>query len=256
MSPQLEIIKNLFSELFAKLMAFTLEEDFLQDLGESLEIFYNLQEGEEFEFDPTEEFLFLSWFLLDDDDASGNSLMDEFMRRNADELTLQETQVCQALKDTNLTLLQIKSFVPGTSLTLKDVFLGEEFTVAESLGSEGITENSLLFTRVLRLGEARFLVGAGIFLDAAVMEPLTQFVTEQFKQDCEDGHHISFKEFLKSNGELINWWIRAYEKGDLLEDGEDGEGPEGDDNQPDPIIPDGDGDGDDSDLPDNKPAAG
>jgi hypothetical protein len=25
-------------------MAFTLEEDFLQDLGESLEIFYNLQE--------------------------------------------------------------------------------------------------------------------------------------------------------------------------------------------------------------------
>lgn len=38
MSPQLETIKNLFSELFAKLMAFTLEEDLLQDLGESLEI--------------------------------------------------------------------------------------------------------------------------------------------------------------------------------------------------------------------------
>lgn len=250
MSPQLETIKNLFSELFAKLMAFTLEEDFLQDLGESLEIFYNLQEGEEYEFDPTEEFLFLSWFLLDDDDASGNCLMDEFMRRHADELTLQEMQVCQALKETNLTLLQIKTITPGVSLTLKDVFLGEEFTVAESLGSEGIAENSLLFTRVLRLGEARFLVGAGIFLDASVIEPLTLFVTEQFKQDCEDGHHMSFKEFLKSNGELINWWIRAYEKGDLFEEDGDDEG-ESDDDQPEPTKPSSD-----DDTPGDKPSAG
>ncbi|HMM60539.1 MAG TPA: hypothetical protein PKC25_10480, partial [Candidatus Rifleibacterium sp.] len=111
MSPQIEIIKNLFSELFAKLMAFTLEEEFLQDLGESLEIFYNLQEGEEYEFDPTEEFLFLSWFLLDDSDAAGNCLIDEFIRRHADELNLQEMQVCQALKETHLTLLQVKEVV-------------------------------------------------------------------------------------------------------------------------------------------------
>lgn len=224
MSPQIEIIKNLFSELFAKLMAFTLEEEFLQDLGESLEIFYNLQEDEEYEFDPTEEFLFLSWFLLDDSDAAGNCLMDEFIRRHADELNLQEMQVCQALKETHLTLLQVKEVVPGTSMTLKDVFLGEEFQVAESVGSDSVPDDSILFTRVLRLGEARFLVGAGVFLDPSVREPLTQFVTDQFKQDCEDGHHQSFKDFLKENGELMNWWIRAYEKGELTEGGE----PEGD----------------------------
>jgi hypothetical protein len=220
MSPQIEIIKNLFSELFAKLMAFTLEEDFLQDLGESLEIFYNLQEGEEYEFDPTEEFLFLSWFLLDDGDSAGNCLMDEFVRRNSDELNLQEMQVCHALKETHLTLLQVKSVEPGVSMTLKDVFLGEEFQVSESVGSDSVPDNSVLFTRVLRLSEARFLVGAGIFLDPSVLEPLTKFITDQFKQDCEEGHHMSFKEFLKENGELISWWIRAYEKGELSEGGE------------------------------------
>ncbi|NCB40070.1 MAG: hypothetical protein EOM80_15015, partial [Erysipelotrichia bacterium] len=187
MSPHIETIKNLFSELFAKLMAFTLEEDFLQDLGESLEVFYNLQEGEEYEFDPTEEFLFLSWFLLDDSDAAGNCLLDEFLRRHADELNLQEMQVCQALKETHLTLLQVKSVIPGTSMTLKDMFLGEEFQVSESVGSDSILDDSVLFTRVLRLGEARFLVGAGIFLDPSVIEPLTQFITDQFKEDCEDG---------------------------------------------------------------------
>lgn len=241
MSVQIENIKNLFSELFAKLMAFCLEEDFLQDLGESLEIFYNLQEGEEYEFDPTEEFLFLSWFLLDDGDPEGNCLVDEFVRIYADELSLQEMQVCQALKDTHLTLLQIKGVVPGVSMQLKDVFLGEEFEVAESVASDGVADDSILFTRVLRLGDVRFLVGAGIFLDPSVKEPLTQFVTDQFKQDCEDGHHMSFKEFLKNNGELINWWIRAYEKGELFEDG-----PEGPEDSPTPNQPDGD-------SPDNKP---
>lgn len=236
MSPQIEAIKTLFSELFAKMMAFCLEEDFLNYLGESLEVFYNLQEGEEYEFDPAEEFLFLSWFMLDDQDLEGHSLMDEFLKRNADELSLQEKQVCKALKDTHLTLLEVKSFVEGKSLTLKDLFLGEEFEVAESVGAEGVLPGTVLFTRVLRLGETRFLVGAGIFLDASVTEPLSTFVTEQYKEDCEDGRHISFKDFLKHNGELISWWIRSYEKGELFQLEEDcnNDDDDDDDDSPDP----------------------
>jgi hypothetical protein len=171
--------------------------------------------------------------MLDDEDLEGNALIDEFLRRNADELSLQEMQICKALKETHLTLLQVKSSVPGKSLTLKDLFLGEEFEVEESVGSENALPDSVLFTRVLRLGDTRFLVGAGIFLDASVTEPLTQFITDQYKDDCEDGRHISFKEFLKHNGELINWWIRAYEKGELFQL-EDEKPDEDDDGSPDP----------------------
>lgn len=217
MSPQIEAIKALFSELFAKLMTFALEEEFLGYLGESLEIFYNLQEGEEYEFDPSEEFLFLSWFLLDDQDLEGRALIDEFLKRAGDELSLQEMQICKALKETHLTILVVKDSVPGKSLRLKDLFLGEEFDVEESVGSENALPGTILFTRVLRIGDTRFLVGAGVFLDAAVTEPLTKFVTDQYKEECEDGRHMSFKEFLKHNGELINWWIRAYEKGELYQ---------------------------------------
>jgi hypothetical protein len=216
MSQQIDAIKTLFGELFAKLMAFSLEEEFLPYLGESLEVFYNLQEGEEYEFDPSEEFLFLSWFLIDDQDLSNQALIDEFLRRNADELSLQEKQICTALKDTHLTLLKVTGTVPGKSLKLKDIFLGEEFDVEETAGSEIALQDHLLFTRVLRLGDTRFLVGAGIFLDESLAEPLTKFVTSQYKSDCEDGHHMTFKEFLKHNGELINWWIRAYEKNELV----------------------------------------
>ncbi|GAB4267004.1 MAG: hypothetical protein Kow0029_01180 [Candidatus Rifleibacteriota bacterium] len=232
MSPQVEAIKSLFSELFAKMMTFCLEEEFLSYLGESLEVFYNLQEGEEYEFDPSEEFLFLSWFMLDDEDLEGYSLMDEFIRRNADDLSLQETQVCQALKETHLTLLQVKSSVPGKSLTLKDIFLGEEFEVEESAGSENVLPGTILFTRVLRLGETRFLVGAGVFLDPSVTEPLTRFITDQYREECEEGRHISFKEFLKHNGELINWWIRAYEKGELYQLENEGHDDDDDDGPP------------------------
>lgn len=216
MTAQTEAIKTIFSELFAKLINFSLEDDFYEYLGESLEVFYNLQDGEEYEFDPTEEFLFLSWFLLDDTDVDGHSLLDEFLDRHGDELSLQEKQICAALKDTHLALLQVKEVQNGESMILKDVFLGEEFEVFEATGSQDVTEQTLLYTRVLRLGDLRFLVGAGIFLDQQLLEPLTQYMGSQYEQCCEDGHKISFKEFLKGNAEMINWWIRAYEHGTIL----------------------------------------
>lgn len=234
-------LKNLFGELFAKLMAFALEDELFEDLGASLEVFYNLEEGEEYEFNPSEEFLFLTWFLLDDTSPEGESLMDVFLARYADELTLQEKQVCNALKETHLTLLQVLAVKPGESLTLRDVFLREEFEVLEAVGSENATPGTLLFTRVLRIGDLRFLVGAGIFLDGLVLEPLSQFITEQYRQECEEGDKISFKQFLKQNGELINWWIRAFEKGEILTGSDDDESPddghEPDEGDPDPANP-------------------
>jgi hypothetical protein len=247
MDQQTESLKNIFGELFAKLVTFALEDEFLDALGESLEVFNNMAEGEEYEFNPSEEFLFLSWFLLDDSDAEGNTLLDEFLRRHSDRLTLQETQICKALKETHLTLLEVKAINPGSSMTLRDVFLGEEFEVFEAAGSDGaIPASSILYTRVLRLGELRFLVGAGVFLDPMLREPMTQYMTDQYRHECEQGELVSFKDFLKNNGELINWWIRAYESGELLEsdsDGEEGddEGDEGDDDGPsDPTLPEDD----------------
>ncbi|HEY9072043.1 MAG TPA: hypothetical protein VIV61_17420 [Candidatus Ozemobacteraceae bacterium] len=251
MEPQIDALKNLFGDLFAKLMAFTLEDEYQEALGEALEVFYNMAEGEEYEFNPTEEFLFLSWFLLDDTDAEGNALIDEFLARYSDDLTLQETQICKALKETHLTLLQVKEITPGRSISLRDVFLGEDFEVFEAAGSaEGIHKDSILYTRVLRLGDMRFLVGAGVFLDPVVMEPLTQFVTDQYREECEDGQKVSFKQFLKENGELINWWIRALEQGELLDGGEGGEKPDGDDGNGDKTPPSGD-----KNPPDTTPAA-
>jgi hypothetical protein len=155
--------------------------------------------------------------MLDDQDVEGRALIDEFLKRNADELSLQEMQICQALKDTHLTLLRVLDAVEGKSLKLKDIFLGEEFEVAETVGSEEALKDTILFTRVLRIADTRFLVGAGVFLDKVVTEPLTAFVTEQYKDECESGRHLSFKDFLKHNGELINWWIRAFEKGELFQ---------------------------------------
>lgn len=216
-------LKELFSGLFAKLMEFSIDQEFLSSLGESLEIFYDLKPEEEYEFIPTDEFLFLTWFLLDDVGVVGENacLMDEFIRRKADSLSIQEMQICKALEDTSLNLLEVKAVVPGKSMTLRDAFTGETFTVEESMGSEEVAEpGNLLFTRVLKLGEEYFLVGAGIFLDKSLKEYITHDFTKAYEQACEEGDHSSFKDFLKRSGFLLNHWIRAYERGDLTEDGE------------------------------------
>ena len=129
MPGQTDKLKEMFSGLFAKLMEFTIDNEFLNYIGESLEIFYDLKEGEEYEFVPTEEFLFLTWFLLDDIGVLGENscLMDEFIRRKADVLSIQEMQICKALEDTSLNLLEVRSYVPGKSIALRDAFTGETF---------------------------------------------------------------------------------------------------------------------------------
>ncbi|MFZ2957470.1 MAG: hypothetical protein WA705_11315 [Candidatus Ozemobacteraceae bacterium] len=208
--------KSIFADLFAKLMSFTLEDEFDDKLGESIEFFYNLKEGDSYEFDPGNEFLFLSWFLLDDSDSDGGNMMDLFIQRQAEQLSLRETQICHALEETHLTLLEVMEVYPRQSLRLRDVFLGEEFDVLENAGAEQEFKGKLLFTRVLQLGEARFLVGAGMFLDRSLLEGITMFISEQFQRECESGDRRTFREFLKENGELINWWIRSWEKGEVL----------------------------------------
>lgn len=217
MESQIQALKNIFGDLFAKMIAFALEEDFDERLGESLVVFYNLEEGEEYEFDPAEEFLFLTWFLLDDADLGEEPLVEEFQRCEGDNLTLQERQVCNALKDTHLSLMEVIEVSPKESIRLRDVFTREEFQVWEETGGEGVVKGSLLYSRVLSLGELNFLVGAGIFLDGMILSPLSQFITEHYHQECEDGRLLSFKDFLKENGELVNWWIRAFEKGQQLD---------------------------------------
>jgi len=213
---QIKNLKGIFGDLFAKLVSFALEDEFEDALGESLAVFYNLEEGEEYEFKPTEEFLFLSWFLFDDTDSSEKSLVDEFLQRFSDQLSLQEMQICKALKETHLSLMEVLDVNPGKSIFLKDIFLGEEFETPEAVGSEGVIKGSILFSRVLRLAESRFLVGAGIFLSGGVKDSLTQYVTDQYALECEAGKPLNFRDFLKNNGEIINWWIRAFEKGVIL----------------------------------------
>lgn len=213
-------LKDLFSGLFAKLMEFTIDQEFLNALGESLEIFYDLKPEEEYEFVPSDEFLFLTWFLLDDVGVVGENacLMDEFIRRKADVLSIQEMQICKALEETSLNLLEVRGCVPGKSISLRDAFTGETFEVEESMGNGDVAEvGNLLFTRVLKLGDQHFLVGAGIFLDKSLKEYITEDFTNAYKQACEEGDHRSFKDFLKTNGFLLNHWIRAYEKGELTD---------------------------------------
>ena len=143
-------------------------------------------------------------------------MMDLFIQRQAEQLSLRETQICHALEETHLTLLEVMEVYPRQSLRLRDVFLGEEFDVLENAGAEQEFKGKLLFTRVLQLGEARFLVGAGMFLDRSLLEGITMFISEQFQRECESGDRRTFREFLKENGELINWWIRSWEKGEVL----------------------------------------
>ncbi|HNV71365.1 MAG TPA: hypothetical protein PKO06_16805, partial [Candidatus Ozemobacteraceae bacterium] len=108
-SSPLDTYKHIFAELFAKQVTFLLDDEFAEALQDSVIFFHNLEEGETFDFDPEQEFLFLAWFLLDDSDAENHTLLEVFLERFSDELSMQEKQICHAMRDTHLSLLELRS---------------------------------------------------------------------------------------------------------------------------------------------------
>lgn len=233
-----------FQKLYVQLVEYALEPRFDERLEEAVVFFYHLDEGEEYQFVAEDELLFLTWFLLDDPDDEGQTLVDRFLAERRDALSPQDLMLIEAIRTTHLSLMSVVETQPPGTLTLRDLFLRETFMVREVAGSRDIARGSLLFSRIMALGDHRFLVGAGIFLDGAVMDDLTGFLVQRYQRESE-AHPISFRDFLKQNGELINWWIRAFQQGKTLDapDDDDGDEGPGDDGGAGPDFPNGPGRG-------------
>ncbi|NLM18057.1 MAG: hypothetical protein GX221_10105 [Candidatus Riflebacteria bacterium] len=214
---QIMQLRQIYTDLFFKLISFTLDDEFFQYMGEALEFFYNLEEGDEYEFDAENELLFLSWYLLDDADAYGNALIDEFLRRHAgsDLLSVTEKQIAVALKQTYLSVYTVEEVTPGESMILKDLFSGKTYKVLEASGTKVIEKGSTVHTRLLLLGKTSFMVGAAVVMTPEMGPAIAEFITEQYKEQCEEGYKASFKDFLKNSGELVTWWLRANEYKDV-----------------------------------------
>ena len=101
----------------------------------------------------------------------------------------------------------------------QDIFLGNEIAVpAENFGGVNIPKGVILYTRVMKLMDEYFLIGAGLFLSKKRLISLTEYMKERYKEFCDVEEKMSFKEFLKRNGELLHWWIRGIEEPEPIED--------------------------------------
>lgn len=205
-------IQEKFIGLYSRLLEFCLLEEFAEDLGHALEYFYNLDEKEEYVFKPDEEFLFLTWFLVDNKDDTGVSLLDIFIQRNLHTLDRQELEICEILSNTYLSLYKVVKVYKGNRLILHDLFLDEELDVYESAGSLDAEVGELLYSRVIKLYNYRFLVGAGVYLDSSLQDAIIRFVEKHYNAEINSDASISMKNYLKKHGEVINWWIQAFRK--------------------------------------------
>lgn len=213
-----EAIQLLINETLLKMADFVLENDYEDVLGEGIGYFYGLDDNTSYSFLPSQEILFLSWLLFDCHDDNDKLIADDYINTYADLLRHEDLRICHALKETYMTCLCIKKKTKYMYY-FQDIFLGNEIAVpAENFGGVNIPKGVILYTRAMKLMDEYFLVGAGLFLSKKRLIGLTEYMKERYKEFCDVEEKMSFKEFLKRNGELLHWWIRGIEEPEPIED--------------------------------------
>lgn len=206
-----EAIQLMINERLLRMSDFLLENDYSDVLGESIGYFYGLENDSSYSFIPSREILFLGWLLFDCFDDNERLIADDYIATWADFLRPEEMNVCYGLRDTYMTCLCVQKKTKHAYF-FKDMFLGDDVIVPrEYLGSVNIPKGGVLFTRVMRLFNEFFFVGAGLVIDKRRGTFLAEDIQDKFNHFCDIEEKISFRDFLKRNGELLHWEIRGIE---------------------------------------------
>jgi hypothetical protein len=211
-SGEYQAIQLMINETLLKMADFLLENGYDEALGEGIGYFYGLDNDVSYSFMPAQEILFLGWLLFDCQDDNDRLIADDYIDTYSDELRSEDLQICHGFKETYMTCLCIKKRTKSVYV-LRDIFLGNEIVVPlEYFGGADIPTGGVLFTRVMKLMDEYFLIGAGLFLEKKRVKSLSEYMREKYKDFCDAYEKVSFRDFLKRNGELLHWWIREIEE--------------------------------------------
>jgi len=158
-------------ELIERLLDYAVDEYGADVLSEAWDDF-NFSQEEEFEpeYDPDFDYIFTPWFLFNwipdntDIESEEDYLPEEpiaitYLKEHPHKLDEFQKQFIETACDQPYSFFVITDVVPGQSLTIKDIFLSQEYTVKERTASELKNKGWVLYTRVLTMDGSSIMLG-------------------------------------------------------------------------------------------------
>lgn len=146
----------------------------------------------ELERDPDFGSIFVPWFLFnwipdntdlapDDDFLPEEPIAITYLKEHPQRLDAFQKQFIEAACSRPYSFFVITDVVPGQSLTLKDIFLSQEYLVKERTASEAKNKGGVLFTRVLSMDGTSIMLGCA----SVIMPPAYHSRFIEMRENCK-----------------------------------------------------------------------
>jgi hypothetical protein len=181
-----------WSEVADKLLAFSREDRFMQDLRAGFDLFWNSRHGLEQadSLDPMQVMTFLDWYVHDySTSADGRRIVEIFLTERGSTLSDQERELLQTAQESWFSAYRVTDVEKWNMVKLLDIFQGLEY---ERL----VTAN----------GINRFL-SITTLVPPEAEDDLQTYIQEMFVKYREDHYKASWKEFLRERSYLFNHFM-------------------------------------------------
>jgi hypothetical protein len=168
------------------------------------------------DFDPAEvlqgdslenaEINFWEWVVHDwVDKISGKSLIDLYVEYKK-ALSLDEHKVLTMMKDSVLSLYEVKEVFLEKGLLLKDLIRGGQYDVREKAATRYLAKWDVLATRLLQVDGQYIMSGAGYPYPITVKDDILGDILYTYNRHKKRDPDVSMDGFLKANGEHFNFY--------------------------------------------------
>jgi hypothetical protein len=198
------------SQVMEKLLAFSREDRFAQDLRSAFDLFWNrshaLEEAES--LDPMQVMGFFDWYVHDySTSADGRSIVDIFLTEPGSPLSDQERGFLHAAQDSLFSAYQVTDIEQWKTLKLLEVFEATQHELPYTSSLEGIEVGQLLLGRLVTSGGITRLSSITTLVPPEVEDDLKAYIQEMFAKYQEDHYQASWKEFLRARSYLFNHFM-------------------------------------------------
>lgn len=199
------------AELRRKLGEFAEEVVFLREAASAQEVYFAQIEEDVRGLD--DELLIercFEWFIFDYPLSSGQTLIELFGDVCGSRLSFPEAVLLVLWQEARANFYEVKTVFPGKGVVLKELVFGEEIWVREPGVQDDIVPGSILYVRILRVGEEYEFSTSAVGLPAVFKSELLRWLKRDFnnwRQTSKLEGSKAWVEYLRSQAHRLNGYI-------------------------------------------------
>lgn len=150
------------------------------------------------------------WFIFDYPLSNGQTLIELFCEVCSSKLPFAEALLLVLWQEARSSFYEVKTVFPGKGVTLKDVVFGEEYWVREPGVQDDIIAGSVLYVRILKVGEEFEFSTSAIGVPEVFKSELINWLKKDFqswRRNHRRGGNAAWRRYLRSQAHRLNGYI-------------------------------------------------